>query len=131
MRYLLDTDWVADYLQGKEAAQQHIDPLLPLGTAISVLTYSEIYQGILGSYDPPLGKRILRRFLRGVTVLGVTRGVAEVNSAIRLELDRQKKPYKHRALDLLIAATAVHHHLVLVTRNRRDFQDVPGLSLHP
>jgi tRNA(fMet)-specific endonuclease VapC len=130
MKHLLDNDWVVDYLQGKDAAQQLIDPLLPLGAAISILTYSEIYQGILGSYDPAFGKRVVRRFLRGVTVLGVTRGVAEANSAIRLELDRLRTPYKHRALDLLIAATAIHYNLTLVTRNRKDFHDVPGLSIH-
>jgi predicted nucleic acid-binding protein len=130
MKYLLDTDWVADYLQGKETAHDLIDPLLPDGAAISILTYSEIYQGILGSYNPPLGKRVFRQFLRSISVLGVTRGVAEANAAIRLQFDRKKAPYKHRALDLVIAATAIHHNLILVTRNRKDFSDVPGLALH-
>jgi predicted nucleic acid-binding protein len=131
MKYLVDTDWVADYLQGKEAARQLIDPLIPQGVAISILTYSEICHGILGSYDPPRGKRVFRRLLTAVSVLGITRSVAEANAAIRLELDRQKKQYKHRALDLLIAATAVHYNLMLVTRNRKDFHDIPGLIIHP
>jgi toxin FitB len=33
--------------------------------------------------------------------------------------------------DLLIAATALNHGLTLVTRNRRHFQRVPQLTLHP
>jgi tRNA(fMet)-specific endonuclease VapC len=31
--------------------------------------------------------------------------------------------------DLFIAATALHHHLVLVTRNRRHFERIPELVL--
>jgi predicted nucleic acid-binding protein len=36
-----------------------------------------------------------------------------------------------RALDLLIAATALTYDLELLTRNTRDFADVPGLKLVP
>jgi predicted nucleic acid-binding protein len=35
---------------------------------------------------------------------------------------------RQRALDLIIAATALEHDLTLVTRNREDFQDIPGLQ---
>jgi len=31
-------------------------------------------------------------------------------------------------MDLLIAATALHHDLTLLTRNTRDFRLVPGLK---
>ena len=36
----------------------------------------------------------------------------------------------HRAMDLLIAATALEHDLVLVTRNTRHYADVADLRLH-
>ena len=32
-------------------------------------------------------------------------------------------------LDMLIAATALHHNLILLTNNRSHFQRVPGLTL--
>jgi tRNA(fMet)-specific endonuclease VapC len=34
-------------------------------------------------------------------------------------------------MDLLIAATAMHHNLTLVTRNHRHFERVPNLRLYP
>jgi predicted nucleic acid-binding protein len=30
----------------------------------------------------------------------------------------------------MIAATAIEHDLVLVTRNRADYADIPGLVIH-
>jgi tRNA(fMet)-specific endonuclease VapC len=33
-------------------------------------------------------------------------------------------------LDLLIGATALHHDLILLTRNRRHFTHIPGLRLY-
>ena len=44
MSYLIDSDWVADYLRGRPDAVA----LLPTldGRAISLITFGEIYEGI-------------------------------------------------------------------------------------
>jgi predicted nucleic acid-binding protein len=49
------------------------------------------------------------------------------NAQLRLTLRQQGRPITHRALDLLIAATALQHHLTLVTRNTQDYDDIPAL----
>ncbi len=36
---------------------------------------------------------------------------------------------RRKVIDRMIAATALVHHLSLITLNRRDFADVPGLDL--
>ena len=43
----------------------------------------------------------------------------------------EQKRVKARALDLINAAIALEHDLTLVTRNVRDYQDIPGLHLYP
>ena len=131
MKYLLDTDWVADYLAGRPDAIRLIDSLLPDGAAISIITYSEIQEGILGSYNPGRARQGFRRFLRSVRVLPISRPIAERNAAIRSQLRSQRRPVDPRSLDLLIGATALEYKLTLVTRNTRHYQDVPGLQLHP
>ena len=42
-----------------------------------------------------------------------------------------KKDNPIRVPDAIIAATAIRHHLTLVTFNLADFEHVPGLSLYP
>ena len=43
---------------------------------------------------------------------------------------RQGKRVGQRALDLIVAATAIEHDLVLVTRNVRDYADIPQIKLY-
>jgi hypothetical protein len=38
MSYLVDSDWVAEYLKGRASAQELLDPLFPEGLAISLIS---------------------------------------------------------------------------------------------
>lgn len=49
--------------------------------------------------------------------------------AIAAELDHAGRPGSHRIHDLWIAAVAIQNACPLLTRNRSDFADIPGLNL--
>lgn len=44
-RYLVDTDWIIDALNGFALAIQMLVDLAPDGLAVSIITYGELYQG--------------------------------------------------------------------------------------
>lgn len=129
MSYLVDSDRVADYLKGRADAIALLNSLLDNRLAISIITYGEVYEGIYYGRDSKRNEAIFRRFLRGVTVLGINQTVARRFAIIRGEL--RSKGMLIPQPDLLIAATALHYDLTLVTRNLKDFQRIPGLQLHP
>ena len=54
MTHLVDTDWVADYLKGREPALRLFESLPTDGIAISIVTYSEIYEGVYSSTMAPI-----------------------------------------------------------------------------
>ena len=128
MTYLVDSDYVVDYLKGRPAAIPLLDSLVPEGLAISIITYAEVYEGIYYGRTPQQYRRIFRRFLQGVQVLGISRPVAERFAILHGELRAQGLLIPHP--DLFIAATAVHHGLTLVTRNIRHFERIPDLLLY-
>ena len=130
MQYLLDSDWLIDYLKGVPEAQQLIGQIAQDGISISTVTYMEIFQGVLRSRDPVLAQNQLREFVATVPVLSFTLSVAEKCAHLRESLRKQGKRPQRRALDLMIAATAITHDLVLVTRNVADYQDLPDLVLY-
>jgi predicted nucleic acid-binding protein len=59
------------------------------------------------------------------------REVAEVAADVRLSLRSRGREMRRRALDLLIASTAIAHNAKLVTRNIKDYQDIPALVFYP
>lgn len=130
MKYLVDTTWGIDYLTGQKAADDLFTALMPGGLAISVVTFSEVYEGIYGSRNPKRAEATFSTFLRKGAVLGVSRGVAKRNGLVRMELRRQRREVTHRAFDILIAATALEHDLTLVTRNLTHYDDIPSLRLY-
>ena len=130
MGYLIDTDWVVDHLVGDEEANRLLSRLSDEGIAISIITYIEIYQGVLRSPTLKEAERKLQAFIDTVSVLSISPAIARRCAHIREALRKQGKEFRRRAFDLLIAATALEHNLTLVTRNREDYEDVPNIRFY-
>ncbi len=128
MTYLVDSDWVADWLKGYRAALQLLTTLRPAGLAISAVTYGEIYEGIYHGQNRGAQERGFRQFLRVVRVLPISRIVLRRFAQLRGDLRVQGQLIGD--MDLLIAATVLTYDLTLVTRNVRHFQRIPGLKLY-
>jgi predicted nucleic acid-binding protein len=128
--YLLDSNLVIPYLADDPATVPLVERLAPEGIAISIVTYMEVYQGALRSPDPQLAQEELERFLAVVPILPLSPEVARRCAHLREELRGRGRRVRARALDLVIAATAVEHGLRLVTRNVADFEDIPELVLY-
>jgi tRNA(fMet)-specific endonuclease VapC len=128
MTYLVDSDWVAEYLKGRATAVNLLDSLFEEDLAISIITFGEIYEGIYYGTDPQNNELVFRSFLRGVRVLGINRTIARRFALIRGKLRAEGQIIPQP--DILIAATALQYDLTLLTRNVRDFERIPDLKLH-
>ena len=128
MTYQIDTDWLADYLASKPAAVSLLTMLEPQGLAISLVTYGEIYEGIYFGRNPAAAEREFKQFLRRAPVLPLNRTIMRDFARLRGDLRRRGQIIMDP--DILIAATALHFDRVLVTRNLRHFNRIPGLKLY-
>src|SRR3989440_2343543 len=131
MPYLIDTDVVIDHLANIPNAHQLLEQLAPEGIAISMITYMEAYQGVVRSPNGKEARTKFQAFRRSVPVLPFSLSVAKRCALLREQLKTEQKRVKARALDLINAAIALEHDLTLVTRNVRDYQDIPDLHLYP
>ena len=134
MSYLLDTNVLSELVRAKpnEAVLAWFSEVPDESLYISVLTIGEIRKGEEGLSD---GKRKekLRLWLEhelpewfGGRVLDIDAAVAERWG--RLQADAQR-PIP--AIDSLLAATALHHELRMVTRNNKDFDDAALEVINP
>jgi tRNA(fMet)-specific endonuclease VapC len=127
--YLVDTDWVIDSLHGHESARQTLLDLAPHGLPVSLIPYGELYEGAYYARHPQAALEALRDFLEGKELLPLTTAIMERFAILRGQL---LQPIRRQVgdMDLLIAATALTHDLLLLTRNIRDYRHVPGLKHH-
>jgi predicted nucleic acid-binding protein len=128
IEFLVDTDWAADYLKGKEDTVQLLSPLIGESRlGMSIISYAELWEGVLGSRRQEVYRSALADLVAGVPVLGLDRGTAEVFGGMRADLRRQGRLIPD--LDLLIATTALRHDLTVISRDEH-FRRLPGLKLY-
>jgi tRNA(fMet)-specific endonuclease VapC len=125
--YLIDTDWVIQYLNGDLQVVQRVDSLRPQGVRISLISVAELWEGVFYGRDPQRAGSLLEAFLRGVGQLGIDQEICRLFGRERGRLRRARLIIGD--FDLLIAATALHYNLTLLTNNRRHFERVRGLAI--
>ncbi len=128
MRYLVDSDYLIDAAGGIPGAVRTLERLSDQGLAVSIVAVGEVYEGAFGFPDPAAMLASFREFLRAYAVLPLTDPTIERFARVRAALRRQGQLIPD--MDLLIAATALEANLILVTRNLRHFERVPGLTLY-
>jgi tRNA(fMet)-specific endonuclease VapC len=129
MPYLVDSNIVIDNLLDVPTISALLEQLALDGIAISIVTYMEAFQGVEQSADPERAREKFHAFLASVLILPFSFAVAEWCARLRETLKSQNKRVNSRALDLIIAATALEYNLTLVTNNTDDFKDIPDLPL--
>lgn len=127
--YLVDTDWIIDCLHGQRPAIDTIMELAPRGLLVSIISYGELYEGAYYARNPQEKLEGLRNFLEGKEILPLTLPIVERFGIVRGSLASSIRQ-QIGDMDLLIAATALEHKLTVLTRNVRDFAQIPGLKFH-
>lgn len=128
MRYLIDTDWLIDVFSGVDDAASTLTRLSSDGVAISIVTLGELYEGAVLDPDPAVAKERYKTFIAPFPVFSLSPSTMERFAELRGQLRQAGRLIPD--FDLLIAATALEHDLMLVTRNRRHFSRVPDLQIY-
>ena len=124
----MDTDWVIDYMQGRQPVVRRFDELSPHGIGLSIISLAELYEGMPDAADQQEAKQGLQSFLDDVEeVVPLDDEVCWIFANERRRL--RAAGNRLDDLDLLIGSTALRHSLTLLTNNRRHFHRVLGLSI--
>ena len=116
-RYLIDTNVVVDFSENKmhRAAQMFVARMIDNKPCFSVINKIEL-----------LGFSIVKNEI--VELLNIST-VHELSEEIIDRTIKIRKTNHIKLPDAIIAATALVHDLILVTRNTSDFKNIEGLKL--
>ena len=133
MIYLLDTDHVSLNQRGHPLVSARIQAGGPSQIAISVITVEEQLRGWLAAVrnatTPQARVTAYERLRMAVEYFASVRLLDYTLAADTLVTDLRRQGVRIGTQDLRIAAVALVHGATLVTRNERDFRQVPGLTL--
>lgn len=127
MSLLVDTDWLIDGLRGQPTALSVFEARREEGLGVSMVTVGEVYESAYSSPQSDTHIATLHAFLALFTVLPINDETMRHFGRLRAMLRQGGNLIPD--FDLLIAATAIENGLVLLTRNRRHFERIPGLEL--
>jgi len=126
MSFLVDTDICAAHLKQKGIVTNRFLQYSG-GLHISTISLGELYAWALRGNAHPRRLQGLNEMLSDMSVLEVTRQVAESFGRLQAVLLDIGKPAP--GMDLMNAAVALSHNLTLVTHNTPDYANVPGLRM--
>jgi len=113
----------------KQQAVRKIKELAEKGQTLATTRFNmaELYVGLARSNRPEADEKVIETLLRDFETLEFTDAAARVFGSITGYLQQIGKPAGD--MDVLIAATAMVHGHLLVTRNARHFQHIPHLTV--
>ena len=127
-RYLIDTNiWSALIRRSNAGLLKRFETLERTHIALSPIVLGELQVGYYKGDRTPKRLAVIETIRTSSELLTINSRVADTYSQLRAQLEQAGTPIGPN--DTWIAAEALHHKLVLVTDNTREFSRVPGLQI--
>ncbi len=136
IRYVLDSDHISLFLGGYVEVQERVRREI-LATAVSIVSVQEIFNGWVSLLNRSESEaQRVRAYTKLNSALTFFKSMEVVNydesaSQVYQQLIHANPALAKRRLekDVRIASIALANGATIVTRNRRDFELVPGLNI--
>ncbi|HEX4141935.1 MAG TPA: type II toxin-antitoxin system VapC family toxin [Pirellulales bacterium] len=126
MSFLLDTDICSAHMR-RPGGLAHFFFQYSSAIAIPSVVLAELYAGAYRHPNPTRLLTLIEDLLPEVRVIDFDSACAQRFGQLRGTLRQQGTSVP--TTDLMIASVALVHDLTLVTHNRADYQNVPGLRI--
>jgi tRNA(fMet)-specific endonuclease VapC len=125
-RYLVDTNIWIHFFKGKYGVRDKILNVKAEQLCVSEISIAELIYGAYHSSNRPKHLHEANMLRDYFCLYSITECIDDY-ARLRDKLTRQGRTVEN--FDLLIAATAIHYQLILVTENVKHFKDIPGLEI--
>ncbi|MEI5681000.1 MULTISPECIES: type II toxin-antitoxin system VapC family toxin [unclassified Mesorhizobium] len=133
--YLLDTNVISELRRRERANRQVLawaDTMSPVQFFLSAITVLELeYGALLVERRDALQGASLRNWISGTILPQFEGRILPVDTTVALRCAALHVPDPRPERDSLIAATALVHGLIIVTRNTSDFQPTSAPLFNP
>jgi predicted nucleic acid-binding protein len=114
--YLLDTTAIIDYLRDRSSVPELLEKFCIEGGMLCCcpINIVEVYEGMKDKEKSPTDE-----FLNSLGCYEITLEIGYIAGELKRKYSKKGKTFS--TADVLIAATAIKHHLILVTNNPKHF----------
>lgn len=131
MGFLIDTCIWIDVEQGNLTPEDIAAVTGEQPVYLSPITIAELKFGAECAVTPAIRQQRLAALARMRTkpVLRIDETTGELFGSLAAQLKQSGKTHRPRVQDLWLASQAIQHGYIFLTRNLKDFTDIPGLQL--
>ena len=124
--YLLDTNIIIYSLKGHAAVNKNLRIHINDPMHISIITLMELYYGAYKSQKVESNIAKIRTLESTIEVIPAGKEIVDIFGIYKAKLERSGTPLDD--FDLIVAACAITHNLILVTNNIKHFERIEGLK---
>jgi predicted nucleic acid-binding protein len=131
MGILIDTCIWIDVEQGKLTPAEIVAVAGNEAVFLSPITIAELKFGAECAATPTIRQQRLAALakIRIKPILRIDETTGEIFGSLAAQLKMSGKTHRPRIQDIWLASQAIQHGFTLLTRNLRDFEDIPGLQV--
>lgn len=125
--YCLDSNIIISALRGDKELKRRIESVEPENIAIASVTLCEMFRGAYKTSNPEKALFLIRSLIGNYRTLPLDEKCAEIFGIDFNKLEKMGK--QTQIFDLMLASVAKRNGLIVVTRDRKHFENVPDLKM--
>ena len=127
MMYLLDTDVIIGLFKGDPAVASAVKRIAEEHLFVSSMSLCELYRGAYLSSRPEEEIQYIANLLSSARMVCLDEKACRYFGQAFAILKRAGNPTQE--IDLMVGSIAIANNLILVTRNKKHFMNIPGLKV--